>query len=72
MDEIPIPFTGEEVDPGDRSGAVVTVALLIVGFGIFAMASSIGDYLGSKANQVIGDVTGVNPATGGNSDPELI
>lgn len=72
MDEIPIPFTDQNVDPDDRTGAVMTIVLVIVGFGIFAMASSIGDYLGSKANQVIGDVTGVNPATGSNSDPELI
>lgn len=64
MTKVPVPFTDQDIDTDEGTSALMTVVLLIAGFSIFAMASSIGDYLAQRANQGIAALTGVNPATG--------
>lgn len=68
MDSIPIPFADQQVDTSDPTKGVYTVLLLVAGFTIFSMASSIGEFAGSRINQGIGAVLGVNPATGESED----
>jgi hypothetical protein len=67
MTEVPIPFVEEDVDTSEPSSALMSIALLIAGFGLFAMASDIGGYVGTRINQGIGTVLGFNPATGEDS-----
>jgi len=64
MAEVPVPFTEEEVDTSDGKGAVVTVALLIAGFGVFSMAQNLGGTLATTATNKIAQVTGIDPTTG--------
>jgi len=75
MTDIPIPFVGQEVDTDDGLvGIVMSLAIIIAGFAVFAMASSIGSNLGSRVNEAIATVLGVNPATGtsGDSSPDIL
>jgi len=67
MAEVPVPFTGEEVNTSNGSGALMTVIALIAGFGIFAMAQSIGGTLASMVSTQIAQFTGYDPATGENT-----
>lgn len=64
MAEVPVPFTEEEVDTSDGKGAVMTVALLIAGFGVFSMAQGIGGTLANTATNKIAQFTGWDPTTG--------
>jgi hypothetical protein len=71
MADIPVPLTDQEVNTNDPMDAGVMIGLLIVGFAIFAMAQGIGGYLASRANSVLGNYIGFNPATGEDSDNGL-
>jgi len=68
MAEVPVPFTDEEVDTSDGSGALMTVIALIAGFGIFAMAQSVGGTLASTVSDQIAQFTGYNPSTGNSTE----
>ena len=68
MTEVPIPFVDSEVDTDNPQSALMTVVLLIAGFGLFAMASDIGGYVATRINQGLGEVIGFNPATGEDAD----
>lgn len=72
MPEVPVPFTGEEVDTSDGTGAVITVVLLILGFGVFSMAQGIGGALASTANDKIAQYTGINPTSGNSAQVEAV
>jgi hypothetical protein len=50
----------------------MTVVMLIIGFGIFSMASNIGEYLGDRANSALGSVLGFNPASGEDEGVDLV
>jgi len=72
MAEVPVPFTEEELDTSDGMGAVMTVVLLIAGFGIFSMAQGIGGTLASTATNYIAQFTGYNPTTGQETGADLV
>jgi len=72
MAEIPVPFTGEEIDTDDGSGAVKTGALLIGGFTVFSMFSSFGDVLAQKASNKVAQYTGYNPISGQSTGGDVV
>ncbi|WP_136361809.1 hypothetical protein [Halobellus limi] len=62
--KVNVPFADEEVSTDNPTNAVVTVGLIIIGFVIFHLASSIGENLAGRVNSAIGEFIGTNPATG--------
>jgi hypothetical protein len=72
MDEIPVPFVDEDVDVSEPGSAAMTIAMLVGGFAIFAMAQSIGGQVGNRINSAIGTVLGFNPATGESEGVDLV
>lgn len=70
--DIPIPFVDQEVDTDDPTKGLMTVGVVVIGFAIFAMASSIGANLGQRVNDSIGTLTGVNPAGDSSGGRDLI
>lgn len=68
MAEIPVPFIEEDVDTSDRSGVIMTLVMLIAGFAVYTMTSSIGEYVANVANSKLGEFIGFNPATGEDSE----
>lgn len=72
MAEIDVPFVDSEVNTSNPTGSLMTVVMLIVGFGLFYMASSIGQYVAGQANSAVGNILGVNPATGSDSTPDVL
>ena len=65
MPEVPIPFTGEEVDTDDDATSIlVTVAMVAVGFGLFAWLQGIGGFLADTANSTISGMLGFDPTSG--------
>ena len=69
--EAQLPFGMGTVDLTSAT-AVVTIVTLILGFAVFSMTQSIGDYLGSKANDFVGNYLGFNPATGEDQGADLL
>jgi len=65
-----LPFGMGNIDL-TSAGAVFTIVSLILGFAVFSMTQSIGSYLGDRANSLLGDVIGTNPATGEDADSGL-
>lgn len=60
MADIPIPFTSQEVDTDEGvSSVLMTVAVLVAGFGLFAMAQDAGQNLYSKASAAVAQFTGI-------------
>ena len=72
MAKTDIPFTDSSVSTDDPSGTLMTVVMLIIGFGIFSMASNIGEYLGDRANSALGSVLGFNPASGEDEGVDVV
>jgi len=74
MAKVEVPFTEQEVDTSSPTSAAMTIVLLIGGFAVFSMASGIGDYVASRANNSLAAVIGFNPATGsdGDSTPDVV
>lgn len=72
MDEVPIPFVDENIDAGNPMKALMTIATIVVGFGIFAMAQGIGSNLGARVNSALGTLIGFNPATGETEGVDLV
>jgi hypothetical protein len=72
MAEIEIPFVDEEVDTSNPTRSVMTIALLVAGFAVFAMASDIGGYVGSRINSFLGGILGFNPGTGESTENDLV
>jgi len=64
MAEIPIPLVNQDLETSDPSGSLVMIVLLIAGFSVLTMASSIGSFVGARLNQGLASVLGFNPATG--------
>jgi len=69
--EAQLPFGMGEVDLTSTS-AILAIVSLILGFAVFSMTESIGNYLGSKANEFAGNYLGFNPATGQDSGPDMV
>jgi hypothetical protein len=72
MDEIPVPFVDEDVDVSEPGSAAMTIAMLIGGFAVFAMAQSIGNQVGGRINSALGSVLGFNPGTGQSEGVDLL
>jgi hypothetical protein len=73
MADIPIPFTNQEVDTDDgASGILMTVAVMVVGFGLFAMAQDAGQNLYGKASGIVAQLTGMNLDGSDTNSPEVV
>jgi hypothetical protein len=73
MEDIPIPFTGEEVDTDSGlRGIAVTVGVVIVGFAVLSWSQGVGDYLASKANSFVTSSLGFDPTSGEDSGADLL
>lgn len=60
MADIPIPFTGEEVDTSDGVVPIaMTLGALIAGFGILTMAQRAGANLFGTANSFVRNTLGI-------------
>jgi hypothetical protein len=66
-----LPFGMGEVDL-TSTAAIWTIVAMILGFTVFSMTESIGGYLASQANSALGNVLGFNPATGNDSEADLV
>lgn len=65
MADVPIPFTGQEIDTDDDATSIgLTVGVLVAGFALFSMASATGQAVADRAGNMIADFTGYNPAAG--------
>jgi len=73
MADIPIPFTGGEVDTSDdKSSIVMTLVAIAVGFGLLAWLQGVGGMLANKANNYISGVIGIDPTSGEDSGVDLV
>lgn len=73
MADVPIPFTGEAVDTDDGAVPIVmTIGLLVVGFGIFAMARQAGNNLYQKGSRTFAQYTGMELDGSDSSDPAVV
>lgn len=71
-DDIPIPFVDSEVDTSEPSSALKTVVMLVVGFGVFAMASDIGGMVAQRVNSAIFAAVGMEDQSGGSNGVDII
>lgn len=71
-EDIPIPFVDSEVDTSEPSSALMTVVTLVVGFGLFAMASDIGGKLAQRVNETLFTAVGVETEDGGSNGVDII
>ena len=69
--EARLPFGMGKVDLTSMA-AVGTILAMILGFAVFSMTQSIGDYVGSRVNNALAGVLGFNPATGDSSEADLV
>jgi hypothetical protein len=69
--EAQLPFGMGEVDLMS-TGAIFAVVSLILGFAVFSMTQSIGDYVASQANSFAANYLGFNPSTGKDSSPDMV
>jgi hypothetical protein len=73
MAEVPIPFIDQTVDTDDDAMSIVmTIALVIAGFGLLAWSQDVGGYLANKANSYISNLLGFDPTSGQDSGPDLV
>lgn len=73
MADIPIPFTGEEVDTDDgASDVAMTLGLVIAGFAVLAWAQGVGGYLANQANSYVTNLLGFDPTSGQESGADLV
>jgi hypothetical protein len=73
MEDIPIPFTNEEVDTSSGvRGVAMTLAMVIVGFAVFAWSQDVGGYLASQANSVVTSALGFDPTSGDDEGADLL
>jgi len=73
MTEVPVPFTGEEVDTSDGASSVaMSIGVLIAGFGLFELARSTGGTVAQMATNKISQVTGYDPTTGQSSGADVL
>lgn len=63
-----LPFGMGEVDMSSPVSAVVFIISLIGGMTVWNMTDDIGANLAGKANSIIGNIVGTNPATGQSSE----
>ena len=66
--EAQLPFGMGKVNLTNPASAVGIIVSLIFGATIWNMTDSIGARMAAKANSMLGDVLGTNPATGQSSD----
>lgn len=60
MAEIPIPFTGEDVDTSDGAVPILmTLGAVIAGFAVLSMVQSAGNNLYQRANAAFTRFTGI-------------
>jgi len=69
--EAKLPFGMGSVDL-TSTGAVFTIVSLILGFAVFSMTQSIGDYVGARANNALAGVIGVDPTSGEDTGADLV
>lgn len=62
--EFPLPFGMGKIDITSPTSAAVMIVALIGGATVWNMAEGIGQNLASKVNSQIGNIIGMNPATG--------
>jgi hypothetical protein len=69
MNTFYIPFIGEvEIESG--TGALMLLVSLVGGTAMYSIAQGAGNNVADWASSKVGEYTGVNPQTGGNSGPE--
>lgn len=63
--KVPVPFTGQKIDFGDPTSALMTIGLLVAGFAAFFAAEDLGGSVWQSVSSMIG--------MGGNADrPEAL
>jgi len=73
MAEVPVPFTGEEIDTSDGGGDVaMKIGLITAGFGVLAMARGVGGALASTVNNKIAQITGYDPLSGQSTGGDVV
>lgn len=72
MAKIPVPFTGEKINTDDRDSAAWSVILLIAGFGVFNLASSVGDTLAQKATNTVAQYSGYDLSSGQSTGGDVV
>jgi len=68
MAEIDVPFVDSAIDTSDGVGSLMTVAVLVVGFMIFAFARTAGQTLFQQVNSTLGNILGYNATGSSNSN----
>lgn len=72
MAEIPVPFTGQEIDTSEDAGNIVmTLGAMLVGFIILAFMQAVGSTGAQSLASTLGSALGFNPATGESDDGGL-
>lgn len=74
MSQIPIPFTGEDVSTSNPTSMIVTIAMIMVGFVIFAFARMVGQTGAQTLSNAVAQTTGVNPSgeDSGENSPGMV
>ncbi|MFB6255261.1 MAG: hypothetical protein ABEH58_00800, partial [Haloplanus sp.] len=70
--EANLPFGMGKIDLSSPMVAVVGIVSMILGWAVFSMTQDIGSYVGSRVNSALGNVLGFNPATGNDSEADLV
>lgn len=68
MAEVPIPFVDQEVDTSDPSGSAASVALLVVGGGLFFMAVHYAQRIANQGINTINSALGSGQGSGSEVD----
>jgi hypothetical protein len=69
MPKVDVPFTDESVDTSQPLDSVMSLAMLIVGAGVFFMVMSYGRSVGSWLTSLTDNLLGTNAS--GSNDPML-
>jgi hypothetical protein len=73
MAEVPIPFTGEEVDTDDGATSIgLTLGLVVAGFAILAWSQDVGGYVANRANSYLAGLIGFDPTSGEDAGADLL
>jgi hypothetical protein len=73
MTEVPIPFLDEEVDTDSGlRGVAMTIAMVILGFAVFAWSQDVGSFVANRTNSFVTNLLGFDPTSGDDSGADLV
>lgn len=73
MAQVPIPFVDREINTDDDATSIaVMVGLIIAGFALFAWAQDVGQFVATRVNSFITNMTGFDPTSGQDAGGDVL